>query len=132
MRYWKRGTRTLAKSADNMDFAAVAPTEGWVELADEAAYNAEAAATNAALPSIPQPITTSLTGNALSHNTDPGAKRVTVYVIAPTSGPQRARPTIDGTPVLAGGAPFVYQEPRHSISIVTRAGSNDVTIVEEF
>ena len=84
------------------------------------------------LPAISPPITISLAGNGLSHATNPSARRVTVQVIAPSGGPTRARPTVDGVPVAGGAGSFVYDKPGHVLTIETKAGNNDVVILEEF
>lgn len=84
------------------------------------------------LPPAKPPVTTALQGNERSYLTDPNASRVTVQVLSPSGGPSRARPTIDGVPVAGGGGPFVYDRAGHVFTIETRAGNNDVVILEEF
>jgi len=132
MRYWTRPPATLAHTDDSVDLAAVEPSVGWVELADEAAYVEAATAITEAAPAPRTPITTNLVGNNESYVTDPEARSVTVWVNAPDVGALRARPTIDGVPVLASGAPYAYALPGRSITVATNAGSNDLLIVEEF
>jgi hypothetical protein len=128
-RYWKIGDNTLGTSSDDVDLATLPGVE---ELTEAEWMAASEAITSASPPPAPQPVTTSLQGNGLSYVTDPAATRVTVQVIAPIGGPVRARPTVDGQPVSGGAGPFVYDNPGHAIVIGTRAGNNDVVVIEEF
>lgn len=82
-------------------------------------------------PSLP-PRTISLSGNNKVHQTLNEAKRVTVKVIAPTSGPVEARPTVDDVPLLGGAGDYIFESPGHSMTILTNAGNNEVVIVEEY
>lgn len=78
---------------------------------------------------------TALHGNKKSHTTDPLAIKVTIYVHEPQGGPDRARPTVDGSPIR-GGAPYIVAAPQgYNVApmlIETQAGNNDLVIVEEF
>jgi len=78
---------------------------------------------------------TALAGNNLTHVTDDLAVKITVYVHEPQGGPERARPTINDAPIR-GGAPYIVEAPRGynvaPLTIKTRAGNNDIVIVEEF
>jgi len=86
----------------------------------------------------PAPVTTALVGNNVTHSTSAEARKVTVYVHSPDGGPERARPTLDGTPIRGGygSGKYVIEAPDgwtcESMTVKTRAGNNDVVIVEEF
>lgn len=134
MRYWTQPPITLAQTADDLDLIALEPDLGWVELADEAAYNAAAAAIAAAHPSVPRiPIVTALQGNNQTYTTAANARRVTITVIAPVGGNTQARPMVDGKRIAAspGGYPYVFDRPG-PLKIDTKAGNNDIVVVEEF
>lgn len=131
MRYWQTNN-SLAQTADSVDLSVDDPAGGWVEFADETAYEAAAAALIAAAPAPTPPVTTSLVGNNQSHSTNAAARRVTVVVVAPVGGPVRARPNINGTPVGGGTGPILFDSPADEIVVSTHAGNNDVVIIEEF
>jgi len=92
------------------------------------------------MPVIPAPqsgtVWTALVKNGEAHVTDPLAVKVVIYIHEPKGGPERARPTINGTPIRGGGGPYeIVAQPGYNvapITIKTRAGNNDVVIVEEF
>jgi len=128
-RYWKIGNNTLGTSNDDVDLAVLEPAAEELTFAE---YEQAQADLTALLGSASPPVTTSLAGNGQSYATNPSARKVTVQVIAPTGGPSRARPTVDGTPVAGGAGSFVYDQPGHALVIKTNAGNNDVVIVEEF
>lgn len=128
-RYWKIGNNTLGTSTDEVDLATLEPTAEELTLAEFEQAQADLVAT---IPSKSFTVTTSLNGNGASHVTDSRARRVIIQVVAPTGGPIRARPTVNGTPIVGGAGPFVYDCPGHTLTIETRAGNNDVVIVEEF
>lgn len=132
MRFWTiDGTNTFAATGDELDLAVLEPDVGWVEL-DETAYDAAVGGGAGESVVSGSSVTVALSGNGQHHTTAAGAKRVSVYVVSPTNAPVRARPTINGAPVLGGGAPFVYQDPSIPIRVETRAGNNEVVIIEEF
>lgn len=83
----------------------------------------------------PSPIATPLHGNKKTHTTDPAARKVTVYVHEPQGGPDRGRPTLDGA-AIRGTTPYIFEAPDGTtlaaMTIATRAGNNDLVIVEEF
>lgn len=79
------------------------------------------------------PKSTALKGDGKTHTTDPAASCVKIHVFCPdTSAPVRARPTIDGVPLAAGSGEIKYDYPKSSMIIETRAGNNDLLIIEEF
>lgn len=128
-RYWKIGDNTLGTSNDDVNLAALEPAAEELTFAEYGQAQVDLAD---ALSAPSPPITTSLVGNGLSHSTNPAARKVTIQVIAPTGGPTRARPTVDGVPIAGGSGNFVYDRPGHPIVVETNAGNNDVVIVEEF
>jgi hypothetical protein len=80
---------------------------------------------------------TALVGNNQNHTTSGLARKVAVYVHAPTSGPVSGRPTINGSTVRgseAGRYEFVAPDgfTISPMTVATKAGNNDVVIVEEF
>jgi hypothetical protein len=86
----------------------------------------------------PDPIVVALIGNGLTHDTSPVARKVSIYVHAPIEGAERARPTVNGAAIRGAnsGTPYVFEAPAGFtvpvLVIATRAGSNDIVIVEEF
>jgi len=86
----------------------------------------------------PAPVVVALIGNNLTHGTSPLARKVSIYVHSPIEGAERARPTVNGAPVRGanGGTPYIFESPDGftvpTIEIATRAGNNDLVIVEEF
>jgi hypothetical protein len=85
----------------------------------------------------PVAVVTALQGNTLTHTTDPLARKVTVHVHAPEGGPDRARPLINGSPVRGSSTgPYVFEAPPGwtvpPVRVDTRAGNNDIVVVEEF
>lgn len=79
----------------------------------------------------PMPVVTALVGNGQAHNTSPLARKVTIYVHAPTEGAERARPTVNGTPVRGSATgPYTIEAPPGFtvpvLSVATRSGNNDV------
>lgn len=126
MRYWQTPAG-LATTEDGYDLAAEVPAA--VELDDLAAYDTAAAAGVAAMQSTASKIT-DLSGNDQTYSTDPAAKTVVITVHEPEDGNRRARPTVDDTPVTKGI--YTYDRPGVAIAIATRAGNNDLTIMETF
>ena len=79
------------------------------------------------------PRSTTLKGDGKSHTTDADATCVRVHIFCPdTAAPMRARPTINGVPLAAGSGEIRYDNPGGSMIVETRAGNNDVLIIEEF
>lgn len=86
----------------------------------------------------PAPIVVALIGNGLTHVTSPLARKVSIYVHAPLEGAERARPTVNGSSIrgASGAAPYVFEAPAGFtvpvLTVETKAGSNDLVIIEEF
>jgi hypothetical protein len=76
-------------------------------------------------------VSTALIGNNQEHTTDGTARLVNIHINEPTGGPKRARPTVNGDPVVGGGGALIYQKPG-SLTVKTNAGNNDLLILEEF
>lgn len=132
MRYWQIEEHTFGTSSDELDLSALEPRA--VELTEqEWVDGTEALAAASVVPPPPAPIVTSLRGNAANYATHPSAKRVTVLIISPVGGNVQGRPTVNGSAVCAtpGGSPIVFDRPG-ALAITTRAGNNDLMIVEEF
>jgi hypothetical protein len=132
MRYWQLDANTFGTSDDDVDLSLLDPRA--VELT-EAVWAADTAALNeSATPRVPTPPrVTTLRGNGLTHATDGSASRVTISIIAPVGGNVQGRPHLNGDPIAAtpGGPPFVFVAPGVMV-VETKAGSNDIVIVEEF
>jgi len=128
-RFWKidrgNGVLSLAVSTEG-DLRTAFPN---AEELTEVEYGTEAAAVQAAAAK-PDPIVTPMIGNKVTHATNPDAKRVVVLVNAPSGGPKRARPTINGVSVISGE--YAYDRPGKAITVKTRAGNNDLLVTEEF
>lgn len=78
------------------------------------------------------PRSTTLKGDGKTHTTDALATCVKVHVFCPdTAAPVRARPTINGVPLAAGSGEIRYDNPGPMV-VETRAGNNDLLIIEEF
>lgn len=79
------------------------------------------------------PRSTTLKGDGKTHTTDAAAACVKIHVFCPdTAAPVRARPTINGVPLAAGSGEIRYDNPGSPMVIETRAGNNDLLIIEEF
>ena len=86
----------------------------------------------------PAPVVVALIGNNLTHSTNPLARKVSIYVHSPIEGAERARPTVNGAAIRGAnsGTPYIFEAPAGFtvpvLTVATRAGSNDIVIVEEF
>jgi len=127
-KFWFAEPASLAITADNVDLV----PDGFVECT-EIDYSAHAAAILDAAPAAPQPVITALHGNGARYITDPNTRRVTLTIVAPVGGNRQGRPTINDISVSAspGGAPYIFDYPG-TLVVETKAGNNDLLIVEEF
>lgn len=127
-RYWKLEDHTFGTSGDDVDLSEL---DARASELTEQEWADQTAALSAASVRVPvPPVVTSLAGNNTTHSTNGDASVVTVHVLAPAGGPVRARPTINGAPISAG-QPIILSRPG-VVTVTTRAGNNDVVIVEEF
>jgi len=127
-RYWRvdRGNGILSFAVSEGDLSSV--LAGATELTQQ--EHTDQSATQMALSASPDPVITTLVGNKMSYSTATEAKKVTIQVNSPTGGPLRARPLLDGQRVTKGVYTFVY--PGKSKKVQTRAGNNDIVIIEVF